>query len=151
MAGKPKQAADLAVLDMTEAGDEALRMLAEGELMGRICEKLGVSKLALLTWLGAAERAAEVNRARASGAAALVEEAQRIADGELPVIDPETLEAVRDTNRDKLRVNVRQWVAERVDRQAWGQQQQQLTINLNGLHLDALRARSLPQADVVDL
>lgn len=152
MAGNKKQAADVELLDMTTAGDEALRLLAEGELMGKICTKLGVGKLALLNWLGAPERAAAAARARASGAASLVEEAQLIADGQKPIVDPETFETINDTARDKLRVQVRHWVAERVDRQTWGQQQQaQVNINLNGLHLDALRARSSPKADVVDM
>jgi hypothetical protein len=81
----------------------------------------------------------------------LVEEAKAIADCELPIIDPETYEAVHDVARDKLRIQARHWIAERVDRSAWGQQQAAVQINLNGLHLDALRARALPKADVVDI
>ena len=102
-------------------------------------------------WLAEPTRTAEVARAREAGAAALVEEAKAIADCEMPIIDPETFEAINDVPRDKLRIQARHWIAERVDRQAWGQQQQQLTINLNGLHLDALRAKAPPKADRADV
>jgi hypothetical protein len=143
--------AEIDRLDMTDAGDRALEMIAGGALTKQICAELNVRAAALRMWLAAPTRAAEVARAREAGAAALVEEAKAIADCELPIIDPETFEAVNDVSRDKLRIQTRHWIAERVDRAAWGQQQQQLTINLNGLHLDALRSRSLPKADVVDL
>jgi transposase len=161
MAGKPKQNADIAALDLSGKGDEALALLAQGVLLKKICERLGVGRYALLEWMrqGDAERAARVGYARRSGAAAMVEEAHEIADGMQPLIDPETLELrPPDPSRDKLRVQVRQWTAERLDRDTWGQQQNQVTVNLNGLHLDALRAPSVAHtrtraqpADVVEL
>ena len=92
-------------------------------------------------------RAEAVSRARANGASILVEESKQIADGELPVVVDG--QEIRDVGRDKLRIQTRHWIAERVDRQQWGQAQQQINISLHGLHIDALRATRAREVEVL--
>jgi hypothetical protein len=130
-------------------GEEAFRMLEDGKLAAQICIALKVGKPSLLEWFAAPERADRFARARALAASSLVEETLAIADARMPVeIDGEK---VYDHNRDTMRIKTRQWTAERMDRQAWGQQQNALTINLHGLHLNALRVQEpVPMVEEVD-
>jgi hypothetical protein len=143
MAGRKKRAADLDRLDMTPLGDEVMERVTSGMSVKDICAELLIVRAAVLDWLEAPERREEVARARAQGAAVLIEESIAIADGQMPVVCPITQEVITEANRDRLRIQSRQWVAERVDRQRWGAPRHDVTVQVNVLHLDALRARAV--------
>ncbi len=144
MAGRPKRSADLVLLDSDESlGARVIEMLGEGKQLARICYETKIGKAALLEWLDSdPERAALASRARARAATALVEEAREIAD-EVDADHPGEL------NKAKLRIGVRQWTAERWNRQAYGapSAQANVTINLGSMHLDALRSRTVGPAE----
>ena len=139
MAGRPKRSADLQVLaEQPAVGARVIEMLGEGKQLARICEATGLSKAALMEWLEETpERAAMASRARARAATVLVDEAIEIAD-EVDAEHP------GEINKAKIRIGVRQWVAERWNRQAYGapSAQANVTINLGSVHLDALRSRT---------
>ncbi len=126
---------------MPNMGEDVFARIASGQTVARIASDLQVTVLALDEWLSDPARAETVRRARKAGAAALAEQTLAIAEGELPTIHPITGEPVLDPSRDKLRIQARQWLAERRDRATWGAAKEGLTINVAALHLDALRAR----------
>ena len=126
---------------MPNMGEDVLVRIASGQTVARIASDLQVTVLALDEWLSDPARAETVRRARKAGAAALAEQTLAIAEGELPTIHPITGDPVADPSRDKLRIQARQWLAERRDRATWGAAKEGLTINVAALHLDALRAR----------
>jgi hypothetical protein len=133
-------------------GADVLVQLAAGNTAANIAKTFNVSELALHEWLDDPARAETVRRARKAGAAALAEQTLAIAEGELPTIHPITGDPVADPSRDKLRIQARQWLAERRDRATWGAAKEGLTINVAALHLDALRARpaALPAGPAED-
>ena len=139
MAGKRVQRLGLARLEAPELQAKVMSYLARGVSVANTAHDLGVSHLALHLWTKDPCRAAEVAEARRAGAAKLAEETVAIADGQLPLTDANG-EPVADPSRDKLRIAARQWVAERRDRQTWGQPKDTMTVNIGALHLDALRA-----------
>ena len=124
-----------------DMGASVLERIALGQAVARVASDMGVTVMALHEWLDDPARAETVRRARKAGAAALAEQTLAIAEGELPTVHPVTGEPVLDPSRDKLRIQARQWIAERRDRAAWGAAKEGLTINVAALHLDALRAR----------
>jgi hypothetical protein len=129
---------------LPDMGAEVLVRVARGETGAVIAKALGTSELVLNEWLDDPARGETVRRARRAGAAALAEQTLAIAEGELPTVNPITGELVSDPVRDKMRIQTRQWMAERRDRATWGQAKEGVTINIAGLHLDALRARPVP-------
>jgi hypothetical protein len=131
-------------------GAEVLIRVARGETGAVIAKALGTSELVLNEWLDDPARGETVRRARRAGAAAMAEQTLAIAEGELPTVHPVTGELIVDPARDKLRIQTRQWVAERRDRATWGTVKDGVTINIAGLHLDALRARPTP-VEAVDV
>lgn len=143
MAGTPKRTADHDSLEYTTLGDEVMQMIEEGRTLSEICMAKGIGRRALTDWLEAPERTEEVARARVRGATAMVEHTVAIADGKDPLIDPNTLEYVNDAQRDRLRIHSRQWVAERAAREVWGAPTGKIEVNLNVLHLQALRQRAV--------
>lgn len=83
---------------------------------------------------GAEER---LTRARTRSARGLAEEA-------LDIVDKASAESREALTKAKMQADVRHWMAERYDRDAFGQKQQtNVAISLNVLHLDALRARAV--------
>src|SRR6266550_4003944 len=81
------------------------------------------------------DRSAEVRKARLEGAGAMVDEAIHIVD---------TAAVDRDSvNKAKVRADLRVKVAGFIDREAWGEQKQQVQVqvNLADVHLDSLRHR----------
>jgi hypothetical protein len=144
MAGRPKRTLDLARL----AGEEELRELVwsrleEGVGYSRLCAETGLGKAALLEWLHDEANAPRASRARARAAAALVDEGLEIAD---------------QSGDAKLRVGQRNWIAERWDRQTFGQKVEvEHKGTITHQHLEALqqaaKARRLghAQADVLDV
>ncbi|ANN76795.1 hypothetical protein [Bordetella flabilis] len=149
MAGKPKYHEDVAKL--RGHLDEWIDMQSEGLPARVIAEKLGVSKSSL--WKLAEEDAdigAALSRARTRAAFALVEEASDLID-DAPLV----AEALRKAD---MQAKARFWRAERLNREQFGQRVEGgVTINLNALHLDAVRALSagrtgaLPAAQAVEI
>jgi hypothetical protein len=81
------------------------------------------------------ERSTAVKAARKEGASAMVDDALHIVD---------SAPADRDSvNKAKVRAELRVKVAGFIDRESWGEQKQQVNVNVNqfDLHLDALRHR----------
>ena len=129
MAGQKKKHADMALLDSLPK--EQIQALFEaGASEAKICYQLGIGKKALHEWLDRPEQEGFLYRARAKAADHLVAETIEIAD--------ET--DIEEVNKARLRVQTRQWVAERWNPQAYAQSKQpSVQVNLSGMRLDALR------------
>lgn len=133
MAGTPKRRADKALLDALTTGDcdDIFERISNAEPLRSIADRYKVSRGVLASWLtDDDERHSRYIRARIQSASALAEQALECADASTP----ETVAC------DKLRMGARQWLASRWDRTTYGDQKQaDVTVNVNMLHLDALR------------
>lgn len=78
--------------------------------------------------------------ARAIAAELFVEESKSLADNVIP-----TKEHVA---KAKLQISTRQWIAERYNRDAFGQPKQQVSISIGSLHLDSLRKAPPPRPEL---
>jgi hypothetical protein len=119
-------------------GEQAVvAALTAGSTLLQIGRQIGLSPDSIYEWVERTpERAALISRARARGAAALVEDGMSMLDQATTREEVQIAEA---------RAKYRQWVASRVDRDTWGDTPAvQLTINTNEMHLEALRNRSKP-------
>jgi hypothetical protein len=144
MAGYPKRRADIQRLESDpELGELVFQMLEEGKQFARICTETKLTKGAMLEWLERPEQAERYARARGVAATSLADEAIEIAD-EVDASQPGELMKAR------IRIGARQWHAERWNRNLYGQKQAELTVNLNVLHLDALRHRNSQPTMVED-
>lgn len=136
MAGNPKKRADFAALDSLTTGDwdYILDQVANRSSLSDIATHFRVSRRSLTDWIEADdERHAAYKRARIGAAGLLAEQVIEYADSSTP----ETAAA------DKLKIQARQWLASRWDRDTYGESKApQVQINLATLHLDALRQRS---------
>lgn len=138
MAGNKKKVHDLAVLD-TLPIEQIANMFEAGMSETRICMQLGVSKKALTEWLDRPEQESFLTRTRARAADALVSQTIEIAD--------ET--DISEVNKARLRVQTRQWVAERWNPAAYAQNKMpSVTVNLANLRLDALRHGEFIEAEL---
>ena len=138
MAGNKKKNADLALLD-TLPKDQIQAMFEAGKGITRICVALGVGRKALEEWLALPEQEGFLTRTRAKAADNFVTEMIEIAD-----------ESEREDERiARLRINTRQWVAERWNPAAYAQNKMpSVTVNLANLRLDALRHGEVIEADI---
>jgi hypothetical protein len=138
MAGRPKQKADLALLD-TVPKEQVAALFESGKSVSRICMQLGVSRRAMDAWLDAPEQEGFLTRTRARAADSLVTETIEIAD------ETDSIEV----NKARLRVQTRQWVAERWNPAAYAQNKMpSVTVNLANLRLDALRHGEVIEAEL---
>ena len=129
MAGRPKRKADLATLDSLPRTN-IISMLEAGQPIARICYALGVGRVALEEWLNLPENEGLASRARAKAADDMVAESILIADES----------SIEEVNKARLRVQTRQWVAERWNPAAYAQTKMpSVQVNLSGMRLDALR------------
>ena len=129
MAGNKKKVADIALLN-TLPIEQITNMFEVGMSETRICVALGVSKKGLSEWMDAPEQQGFLARVRARAANHIVGEMIEIAD--------ET--DIEEVNKARLRVQTRQWVAERWNPAAYAQNKAPtLQVNLSGMRLDALR------------
>ena len=143
-----------------EGGPERLISdLADGQTLRDIAGRIGCTRGVLTRYIAQLPPAIQqaIRQADLEGATAMAEEARQIAD--------ETAEDVRTMTKpmyvkdyghvadlvdagvilaaEKERIRVRQWMAERKDKDAWGlKPTTELTVNLSTIHLDALRQRS---------
>jgi IS30 family transposase len=138
MAGNKKKHADLALLD-TLPREQIQNLFEAGISETRICMKLGVSKKALHEWIDRPENDGFLSRVRARAADHFVSETIEIAD--------ET--DISEVNKARLRVQTRQWVAERWNPAAYAQNKMpSVTVNLANLRLDALRHGEVIEAEL---
>ena len=150
MAGRPKRRENmqrLANLYPAEA-QSIFDDVAAGKPLHVIAAFLDVTRSALTDWLEDPQRIGTYKRAREKAASALAEQTVEIADRQ--ALDAQG-EPVPDVQRDKLRIQTRQWLASRWDRSTYGDQKQaDVTVNVNMLHLDALRHVNARRNAVVD-
>jgi hypothetical protein len=160
MAGRPKHRALVAELagraaEMDTDGasqlDYVIDWVASGrtllELANEISKttKLDITREMVSRYVnGLEEGAAEkIASARQRGASAMVEEAKVIVD--------EKIETREEGVRAKNRAEIRMWLGERFDRAAFGAPKQQaVQVNVNVLHLDAMRQRVVSSVIVGD-
>lgn len=129
--------------------DDVLAELGAGKSLRNACIAVGVASESGLLWLmkqdsTVADRVAD---ARKSGAHAIASQVMDIADdvAEFALADP-----VRVA---EMRIKARQWTAGKLDREAYGETKgAQVTVNIAGLHLEALRRQPAPalQQDVIE-
>ncbi|MDI3304682.1 MAG: hypothetical protein QJR04_25370 [Burkholderia multivorans] len=162
MVGTPIKNQRDAALDARE--DEIFDWIENGDTLYDIARRAGVHRGALTRWLNRTEERTErFARARARAADNIADDARRDADelvkrAELGMADKVDAAAV------KLATDVKRWTAGVWNRDRYGEQRgPSVTINLAGLHLDALRqaqaalrpaeraAEALPRADVIDV
>jgi len=132
-------------LDLMTTGDTAaLIATIAHDTLKNVAASAGVGTTALMRWIDAdAERTAAYIRARATKASMLADETIEIADNGANASAP-------DPARDKLRIQARQWLAARWDRQQYGDRQDNgVVINVQSLHLDALRRRPAGAAPII--
>jgi hypothetical protein len=129
MAGNKKKTHDMAMLDSLPV-DQLAMMFESGMSETRICTQLGIGKKALTEWLDRPEQQGFLTRVRARAADNLVGQMLDIAD--------ET--DYQEVQKAKLRVQTRQWIAERWNPAAYAQNKMpSVQVNLSGMRLDALR------------
>lgn len=116
-----------------------LEQVRDGKTYGQLALDLGCSRNLLDKWRSkrSPEEQKALRRARGN---ILVEEAQDIID---QADSPSAMSMARE------KVRYRQWVAERVDREAWGAAPApQVNVTLNSLHLTALQHLPTPVHNV---
>ena len=129
MPGRPKTRRDLELLeDLPE--DMVFAMFEAGKSTARICEQLGIGRRALEIWCDMPENEHKIARARARAADVLACQTLEIADQAAP----------EESNLARVRIQTRQWVAERWKPGVYAQQRgPAVNISIGGLRLDALR------------
>jgi hypothetical protein len=150
--GRPKHAKLLATLrgraqqefgDGSSELDYVLHWLRDGgtilSLAARLQNEMGesVSRSFLSGSVHRLSRDAkdQIEAARRDGAHALIEQTITIAD--------QTPPTANDAHKAKLAIGVRQWMAERYNREDFGNARPDVVISLGTLHLDALRQRAI--------
>ena len=130
MAGTPKFHQDMKLLAKLP-DDMIWSMMEGGKTKTDICIEMGISRKALERWLDEVDPDGDkIARARAQAADQLAVETLQIADQ----TDPEHAAHAR------VRIQARQWVAERWNPKTYGlQKAQQININIQDLRMNALR------------
>jgi hypothetical protein len=141
MAGRPKLRQLANLLNEDGAADRLFENIANGSTFSKEATRLGVSRAALYEWMnGDDSRKERLTHARQCQAIGHVEDA-----GDL-------LETADNDNwkQRKEIASHKRWMAERLDRPTWGQQQgQTLSLNVQSLHLSLLRTE-LPKLQVIE-
>ncbi len=134
MASRPLTRAAHAKIKAAGGGAFIFAQVAEGKTLKALAEELGISRQVLSTWANQGPRRDALARARREAATALIDEALHLTDS----VEPETA-AIQ---KAKLQSDLRRWIAGRLSREDWGDQQGALVnIDLGRLHLEALRNR----------
>jgi len=115
-------------------GDEwLLEQVEAGRTLASIAEEIGITRPKLNGYLREPARRDRYARAQEAAASALVDQSLEIVDG----AEPQTVQVA------KLRADTRRWIAGKLHREQWGEQQgPSINIDLGGLHIDALRQAS---------
>ena len=129
MAGQKKKREDWALLDSVPI-EQIVAMFESGKSTARICEALGIGRRALEIWCEMPENEHKIARARARAADSLACQTIEIADAAAP----------EEANLARVRIQTRQWIAERWKPSVYAQQRgPAVDISIGGLRLDALR------------
>jgi hypothetical protein len=138
MAGQKKKQEDLRVLGSIPI-EHIVTMFEAGKSQTRICKDLGIGRRALEIWCDAPENEHKIARARARAADNLACETLEIADAAAP----------EESNVARVRIQTRQWIAERWKPSVYAQQRgPSVSISIGGLRLDALRHVEVVQDEV---
>ena len=141
MAGRPKQRAEMVMLDKHEP--DIWTMLDEGKTHRQIGEQLGVMRSTVTRWLNAnEERKQALADSRAHAADGIAEETLEIADATEGG-------SKEDIASAKLRIETRQHLAAVWNKPKYGKDQAGVVINIGSLHLDALRQAQGGPAELV--
>lgn len=132
--------------------------LAAGQTLHAIASRIGTTRGVLVRYIStvAPEDQAAIRAADAQGVAAMVEESKDIADDMADEMRrPRTVITKDGTPAEieppaqavltaaKMQIDVRQWIAERKDKENWGgKANTEITVNLANIHLDVLRKRT---------
>lgn len=130
MAGTPKFHQDMKMLAKLP-DDMIWSMMEAGKTHTDICLEMGISRKALERWLDESDPDGDkIARARALAADQLAMETLQIADQSEP----------EHAAHARVRIQARQWVAERWNPKTYGSQKaQQININIQDLRMNALR------------
>jgi transcriptional regulator with XRE-family HTH domain len=121
--------------------DYVFSRVGNGETLTAIAKDLGVSRPLLSEWVNSAPRRDGYTLAKRLAASALAEQGLNIVDA---ASDPTEVPAA------KLQSDYRRWMASRLSSEWAEQRSPAIAIQINGLHLDALRQRSLMNRDEDD-
>ena len=144
MAGRPKRRALIKTIEEHGGVDAIIQAVEDGASLAGIAKHLGVTRPMLSTWLNRSPETKErLATARETSAHALADE---------------SLDVARTTDETNARANAviikaLQWNASKRDRHTYGDQPQAVVqVNVNTMHLDALRKvnSDRPQHVVVD-
>lgn len=147
MPGRPKLQAFKREIEGEDGGgiDMVCERIMAGVTIAQVVRDLGVSEGLFYAWLKTDDEYwPMIREARAIAAHKLVDEAMTIADGSKP----------KDASVTRERVKMRQWLAERYNREAYGQPEKQapVQVNIGQLYMTAMkRAREIEEAEVIEV
>ncbi len=123
---------------LDELGEEAIfSRVAAAETMKEIAESVGVDRVTLWRWIrrGGDARMTQYRAAQVQAADIFAEEAVRILDEAI------NCENSHQATIAKARSDARKWLAERMNREVWGESKAGINVQIGvaELHLDALR------------
>jgi len=105
--------------------------IAKGRTLASIAEEHGWDRTQLNLWCLHESRAEAYAHAKRYKAEALVDQSLALVDA---VTEPDQVQVA------KLKAETRRWIASKLDRATWGEDKgPTVAIQINGLHLDALR------------
>jgi hypothetical protein len=131
VASKPLTKLAHRLIEKSGGESYVMEQVASGRTLQSIADEIGVSRPILSMWANAAPRKDALAHAKRLAASALAEQGLGIVDA---VSDPAEVPAA------KLRSDFRKWMASRLSSEEWGDQRgPTVAIQLNALHLDALR------------
>lgn len=124
--------------------DEVLALIEDGIAVRKIAWHFGVGRSTVYNWInaGGEPRRKRLEEARKRSAEALVDRAEEVLEDKASVETPQHAAMARELAKTLL------WKAAKLDRATWGEQQQQVNVNLDfgQLHLAALqRAGNMSQ------
>jgi transposase-like protein len=136
MAGRPKQRAEMVMLD--GHADFIFDELDAGQTQSAIARQIGVMQSSLSRWLNAnQERKQSLAESRTHASHKLAEETLAIAD------EAANAGSAHEVAAAKLRIETRRHLAGVWNREQYGEQKAgQVVVNIGALHLDALRQAS---------
>jgi transcriptional regulator with XRE-family HTH domain len=138
MAGQPKTRAMLATIN-THGVEALLERIANGETLKAVAESIGVSRQTLGGVLNSDDNREALRAARKAAAGGFAEETIEIAEASTALTE----------RVDQLRIKSRHWLAERWDRETYGQQPTSVfNLSVGQLHLDALRNFQASSAEI---
>lgn len=119
--------------DRDEIVAQICERLAKGEALIRICESKHLpSRWTVVDWMRTDEEVAlQISRARELGEDYIANDALRIADGELPLLN-----TPNDPQRDKLRIETRLKLLAKFNPKRWGDSTQLRHADADGQKLD---------------